>query len=834
MSSQKLEATYHNEEVLKEQMNKTQQFLLSNHDNKNIPIENPTEHIPIMATSLNRCQLLPRGLTGMHPYVFGIVEIAENLTLEDICKIDFLEKEIDEKLEEMISINKKCNYMFENSYNTLYRKIFRKLLPESVMDTFSKPGFYSMEAISQEGNEFLGFPVVNLYSLSSDRDVKFEDTLYDLKHSPYRLCFIRYVENSFEGEGGHTSSIKFVMRMIHSFVSSGMSIVFIDQTDRIYDDTDRRMSAKIKSYAETEYVPDSSFIVNFMKEYMEVHNKAEKIFVENPIDTAESSIFKPSKKLKAPLTEVLSSLSNEVMIFNYDFIQKMINHDNIMMSILVYETVQNKLLKNKKEALEKNRPSMRIDEIPGLPNKTKRALEKVLHSFRKKNPEGIILYGPPGTGKTMLASSLAKESGRSYVSGSFSEWQSNAHLGDVICNIRQTFKEARRNAPSVLFLDEIDSIPSRENEGRNQDYWIPIVNCLLEEIQGIYGNSDIAIIGATNRLESLDSGITRRKRLGIHIEIALPDNKGKAEILRHYLPELSDKSATMISESFGPCSAADIEGYSEDVKYAFENENKNIEQVAFSVLETTFYEKEKFPYKMYRFPFAIGVVAQALLAINFNPEIASALTLSLKPGLRVPGGVFGIEYDAHTLPGLYEYALIRMAPQIVRKMLTKKEITSRILIPGLDDVPLINDPFSNQIKREQLIPFLKDYEEKRFQPASEKYKTIANHFRPMTMTAIQNFAPRTIGFVISAIDNLTPKSEINLENGSLEKDIKHIFKNKLGIVLVLANELCKRDVIYGDDLITMMDAIQSFEGKPSIKQKGINLLKHVPKLIGKD
>ena len=99
-------------------------------------------------------------------------------------------------------------------------------------------------------------------------------------------------------------------------------------------------------------------------------------------------------------------------------------------------------------------------------------------------PRGIILWGKPGTGKTLFARSLSKEAGVFFRATSYGEWQSHrdGHLGSVIQAIRNVFAEVAANAPGILFIDEIDSLPARGSTNRHDDWWTAITNVLLEEL----------------------------------------------------------------------------------------------------------------------------------------------------------------------------------------------------------------------------------------------------------------------------------------------------------------------------------------------------------------
>lgn len=158
----------------------------------------------------------------------------------------------------------------------------------------------------------------------------------------------------------------------------------------------------------------------------------------------------------------------------------------------------------------------------------------------------VLLYGPPGTGKTTYARALARECGAgvAFIQSSYSEWQAfkEGHLGNVVSAIRRVFAEARAKAPSILFIDEIDSLPARGTSTRHDDWWRAVVNSVLEELtdtaeRGVAnGNEGVVIVAACNsRPDHLDPALIRSGRLDRHIEIPLPDVPGLLGIFRSHL-----------------------------------------------------------------------------------------------------------------------------------------------------------------------------------------------------------------------------------------------------------------------------------------------------------
>ena len=153
-----------------------------------------------------------------------------------------------------------------------------------------------------------------------------------------------------------------------------------------------------------------------------------------------------------------------------------------------------------------------------------------------KVPHGAILYGPPGTGKTLLAKAAAKEAGVPFLAQSGSEF-TELFVGMGPLRMRSLFASARAKAPCIVFIDEIDAIGRKRGgkyQGSNNEEENTL-NQLLSEMDGFKTESSVIVLGATNRLDILDSALLRPGRFDRHIEVNLPDIKGRAQIFRVHL-----------------------------------------------------------------------------------------------------------------------------------------------------------------------------------------------------------------------------------------------------------------------------------------------------------
>ncbi len=165
----------------------------------------------------------------------------------------------------------------------------------------------------------------------------------------------------------------------------------------------------------------------------------------------------------------------------------------------------------------------------------------VYRHFRAKLPKGVLLSGPPGTGKTLLARALAGEVDGNYFAASGSEFV-NKYVGVGADNVRKLFDKARDSykktgKPSIVFIDEIDAVGKQRSatgEGGESER-DQTVNQLLTCIQGFDPNNGTLVIAATNRPETLDSGLTRSGRFDYKIEVGRPDKKGRKAIFKIYL-----------------------------------------------------------------------------------------------------------------------------------------------------------------------------------------------------------------------------------------------------------------------------------------------------------
>jgi cell division protease FtsH len=155
-----------------------------------------------------------------------------------------------------------------------------------------------------------------------------------------------------------------------------------------------------------------------------------------------------------------------------------------------------------------------------------------------KIPRGVIMEGPPGTGKTLLARAVAGEAGVPFISASGSEFV-EMFVGVGAARIRSLFGEAKKNAPCIVFIDEIDAVGrqragsgGRGGMGGGNDEREQTLNQILTEMDGFEGNSGVIVIAATNRADVLDSALIRPGRFDRRVPVDLPDKEGREAILK--------------------------------------------------------------------------------------------------------------------------------------------------------------------------------------------------------------------------------------------------------------------------------------------------------------
>ena len=183
-------------------------------------------------------------------------------------------------------------------------------------------------------------------------------------------------------------------------------------------------------------------------------------------------------------------------------------------------------------------PLISYEDIGGLTGEVKKIKEmielplrhpEIFEKLGVEAPKGVLLFGVPGTGKTLLAKAVANESNAHFISISGPEIMSKFY-GDSEARVREIFKEAKANAPSIIFIDEIDSIAPKRDEVSGE-VERRVVSQLLSIMDGLEARGKVIVIAATNRPNALDPALRRPGRFDREIEIRIPDKKGRYDIL---------------------------------------------------------------------------------------------------------------------------------------------------------------------------------------------------------------------------------------------------------------------------------------------------------------
>ena len=208
------------------------------------------------------------------------------------------------------------------------------------------------------------------------------------------------------------------------------------------------------------------------------------------------------------------------------------------------------------------------EDIGGLKDELQRVREMIELPMRHPElfqklgiepPKGVLLYGPPGTGKTLIAKAVASESGAHFISIAGPEVISK-YYGESEQKLREIFEEAEQNAPSIIFIDELDSITPRREEVTGE-VERRVVAQLLTMMDGLEERGQVVVIGATNRVDAIDPALRRPGRFDREIEIGVPDKQGRYEVLQIHtrgMPLAEDVDLKKLSEMTHGYTGADL------------------------------------------------------------------------------------------------------------------------------------------------------------------------------------------------------------------------------------------------------------------------------------
>ena len=215
--------------------------------------------------------------------------------------------------------------------------------------------------------------------------------------------------------------------------------------------------------------------------------------------------------------------------------------------------------------------SVNFSKVAGL-EEEKEELEEIVDFLKNPKkytdvgariPKGVILVGPPGTGKTLLAKAVAGEAGVPFFSISGSDFV-EMFVGVGASRVRDLFEDAKKNAPCIVFIDEIDAVARRRGTGMGggHDEREQTLNQLLVEMDGFGVNEGIIVMAATNRVDILDPAILRPGRFDRKVGVGKPDIRGREEILKVHSKEKplgDDVDLTRVAQTTAGFTGADLE-----------------------------------------------------------------------------------------------------------------------------------------------------------------------------------------------------------------------------------------------------------------------------------
>ena len=235
-------------------------------------------------------------------------------------------------------------------------------------------------------------------------------------------------------------------------------------------------------------------------------------------------------------------------------------------------------------------PKVSWDDVGGLESAKQQLIEAVEWPLTKPEafkrlgitpPRGILLYGPPGTGKTLLAKAVASESKANFISIKGPEVMSK-WVGESEKAVRELFKKARQVAPTIVFLDELDSIAPMRGTDTGTHVHDSVVNQLLTSIDGLESMEGVVVIGATNRPDIIDQGLLRPGRFDRLVLIHSPDKKARLEIFKIHTKGMPLDKGVKLNELADSCenySGADIEALCREAAMIALRKDENAKKV---------------------------------------------------------------------------------------------------------------------------------------------------------------------------------------------------------------------------------------------------------------